>query len=147
MDFLNALQISASGLSAQRMRINLITSNLANADTTSTAEGGPYKRKDVILGAFPVSRENDFRDVMSREVENAMAEVKVVGIVAYERAPRMKYAPGHPDANGAGYVAMPNINVIEEMANMMVAARSYEANLTAIQTTKSMAAKALEIGR
>ena len=145
MNFLDALQTSSTGLSAQRTRMNLISGNLANANTTKTAAGGPYKRKDAVFAAVP--KENAFQDIVQRKMGENLTEVKVVKIVEDQRPPISKYDPGHPDADEKGYVQMPNINVIEEMVNMMMASRSYEANVTAVNATKSMAMKALEIGK
>ncbi len=145
MDFFSALQISASGLTAQRIRMNVISSNLANVQTTRTAQGGPYKRRDIVFQAIPSP--SSFHEVFRNALNDWVAEVRVVDIVTDGNPPKMRYAPNHPDADASGYVAMPNINVIEEMVNMLSATRSYEANVTAIQSAKGMALKALEIGR
>ncbi|MFV1950949.1 MAG: flagellar basal body rod protein FlgC [Nitrospinota bacterium] len=145
MDFMSALKISASGLSAQRLRMNVISGNLANVNTTRTIEGGPYRRRDVVFAAAPVL--STFRDTLNSEIADKSLGVKVVDIVKDKRDPRLVYDPNHPDANKLGYVALPNINVIEEMVNMLSATRSYEANVTAINASKSMALRALEIGR
>ena len=141
MDFLKALQISGSGMSAQRTRMNVIAANLANADVTKTPEGGPYRRKEVILGSVP------FKEVLAGQRQAVLSEAKVMGVVQDARPPQIKYDPGHPDADEKGYVALPNVNVIQEMVNMMMASRSYEANVTALQATKDMALRALEIGK
>ncbi|KAA0257046.1 flagellar basal body rod protein FlgC [Deferribacter autotrophicus] len=133
MSFFDVLKISATGLSAQRIRINVISSNLANANTTRTEEGGPYKRKDIV-----------FREILEGELAGG---VKVEKVIEDEKPPVLKYEPGHPDANEEGYVAYPNINPIEEMVNMLEASRSYEANVTVLNTAKQLALKALEIGR
>lgn len=145
MNLLDALQTSSSGLSAQRIRMNLISSNLANVSTTRTAEGGPYKRKEPVFES--VQKEMDFYDHLSQKLNNAVTEVKVVDVIEDMRAPLTKFEPQHPDADEKGYVSMPNINVMEEMVNMMMASRSYEANIAAINATKTMALKALEIGK
>ena len=145
MDFLDALQISASGLNCQRQRMNIVSSNLANSETTRTQEGGPYKRKEIVFSSQPVKE--TFGDIFESQAESKMSEVKVVGVIDDPRPPIRKYEPQHPDADEKGYVSLPNINLVEEMVNMMSAARSYEANATAINTTKKMALKALEIGR
>jgi flagellar basal-body rod protein FlgC len=141
MDFLKALQISGSGMSAQRTRMNVIAANLANADVTKTPEGGPYRRKEVLLGSVP------FKEVLAGQRRALLAEAKVMGVVQDTKPPQIKYDPGHPDADEKGYVALPNVNVVQEMVNMMMASRSYEANVTALQATKEMALKALEIGK
>ncbi|MFZ1984854.1 MAG: flagellar basal body rod protein FlgC [Desulfatitalea sp.] len=145
MSFLDALQTSASGLSAQRLRMNLISSNLANINTTRTPEGGPYKRKDAVFAANP--QQPSFSDALSRRLDPQNIEVQVTEIRDDQRAPIQKFEPGHPDADADGYITLPNVNVVEEMVNMISASRSYEANVTAIRATKEMAADAMEIGR
>ncbi len=145
MNFLDALRASASGLSAQRLRMNVIASNLANANTTRTAEGGPYRRRDVVFAAE--SADERFTDALSAQVHGQPTGVKVAAVVEDNRPLPTKYDPGHPDADAEGYVQMPNINVMEEMVNMMTASRTYEANLAAVRATKTMAQKALEIGK
>ncbi|MDA9792944.1 flagellar basal body rod protein FlgC [Bacteriovoracaceae bacterium] len=145
MDLLTSLRISSSGLSANRKRIESISSNIANAQTTRTAEGGPYRRKEVVFGAEP-ARES-FSEILEGELDENAQTVHATEVVSTNRPPILKYDPNHPDANAQGYVAMPNINVMEEMANMISAQRSYDANVTAINVTKQMAMKALEIGR
>jgi flagellar basal-body rod protein FlgC len=144
MSWLDALQTSASGLSAQRLRMNLISSNLANIDTTRTTQGGPYKRKDAVFMADP---QPDFNDALSQSLRPEDVGVQVAGIREDNRPPILKYDPGHPDADADGYVALPNINVVEEMVNMISASRSYEANVTAIRSTKEMVSDAIDIGR
>ena len=145
MDLLTSLKISASGLAANRKRMGAISSNIANAQTTRTAEGGPYRKKEVVFGAEP-ARES-FGDILEGELDAQAKEVHATEVISTNKAPILKYEPHHPDANEQGYVAYPNINVMEEMANMISASRSYEANINAMNTTKSMALKALEIGR
>lgn len=143
MNFLDSLAISASGLSAQRLRMNLISSNLANANTTRMEDGEPYRRKDVVFEGAP----SDFQSVLGDEMDAAGRGVKVLGIVE-DNAPFIeKFDPGHPDADENGYVRLPNVNVVEEMVNMISASRSFEANATAVRTTKDMAGMALDIGR
>jgi flagellar basal-body rod protein FlgC len=145
MDFMTALDIGASGLSAQRTFLNVISMNLANANTTKTAEGGPYRRKSVVFEATPV--ETPFSKVMQDVLDRELNGVKVQRVVTDSRQPKRVYEPGHPHADPEGYVSYPDINVIEEMANMMSAMRAYEAEVSAITSTKSMFNKALEIGR
>ncbi len=147
MSFLDSLNVSASGLSAQRMRMNLISSNLANVNTTRTAEGGPFQRKDAVFAAVPQENAESFSKVLARRLEPQMSEVQVVEIREDNRQPLLKFDPEHPDADADGYVAQPNINVMEEMVNMLTATRSYEANVTAVKSTKEMAMQALDIGR
>lgn len=144
MDLLSSLKISASGLAAQRKRMEAHASNIANAQTTRTAEGGPYRKKDVVFGSEPA------RDTFSEILEGELAEnaqtVHATEVVHSDKVV-YKHDPSHPDANAEGYVAMPDINPMIETANMMEAQRAYEANVTAINTTKQMATKSLEIGR
>ncbi len=145
MDFFSSMNVSSSALSAERTRMNLISSNLANAKATRTPEGGPYKRKDAIFAATPV--DSPFDRALDGATAQQLRKVEVSGIIEDQNPPRLEYDPGHPDANPQGYVAMPNVNVIEEMTDMISATRSYEANVTAVQAAKSMAMKTLEIGK
>jgi flagellar basal-body rod protein FlgC len=145
MDFFSSMRVSASGLDAQMKRMNTISSNIANAETTRTAEGGPYKKQDAIFAA-QTDRES-FGEILQNELDENVQGVQVTEINRDARPPRMVYNPSHPDANAEGYVALPNVNTVEEMANMISAQRSYEANVTAMNAAKSMAQKALEIGR
>ncbi len=145
MDFSTALRVSSSGLSAQRMRMNTISSNIANVNTTQTPEGGPYRRKDVVFEAMPDAR--NFGDLVTSPPRSDIQRVQVTDVLVDRGAPRLVYQPGHPDANEEGYVAYPNINLMEEMANMIQATRAYEANVAAIQASKDMALSALNIGR
>ncbi len=145
MDFFSALHTSSTGLSAQRLRMNLISSNLANIRTTRTSQGGPYKRKDAIFETKPVSE--SFKDALRSRGAKGVSEVKVAEIIEDPAPPIMRYDPNHPDADEKGYVGMPNINLMEEMVNMITAARSYEANVAAVKASKSMALKALSIGK
>jgi flagellar basal-body rod protein FlgC len=145
MGLFDALNTSASGLSAQRLRINLISANLANVNTTRTASGGVYQRKEPVFAAQ--NETGSFRQALDSEMSAGLTSVRVVDVVPDNRSPIVKYDPDHPDADENGYVAMPNIQVVEEMVNMMSASRSYEANVTAINTIKDMVLKAMEIGR
>ncbi len=145
MNFFDSIQTSASGLSAQRLRMNLISSNLANTNTTRTEQGGPYQRQEPVFAAEPA--QSAFGQILKSELGSSPTEVNVVDVVNDTRKPILKYDPMHPDADSQGFVSMPNINVMEEMVNMMTASRSYEANATAISTSKNMVLKALEIGR
>ncbi len=144
-DFFSSLDVSASALSAERQRMNVTSSNLANAQTTRTPEGGPYRRKDVIFESQP---QRSFASVLDGELNDVPShQVKVVDVVSDTNAPKMVYQPDHPDANAEGMVAYPNINSMEEMVNLITASRTYESNVTAINVTKNMMNKALEIGR
>jgi len=145
MDFSTAMRISSSGLTAQRMRMNTISSNIANINTTQTPEGGPYRRKDVVFESMPDSR--SFGELVTSSPNADLQRVQVTDVVVDRKAPIWKYEPDHPDANEEGMVAYPNINLMEEMANMIQATRSYEANVSAMQATKDMALGAIEIGR
>ncbi len=145
MDLLTSLRISSSGLAAQRKRMEAISSNIANAQTTRTAEGGPYRPKEVVFGSEP-ARET-FSEILEGEMDAHGKKVHATEVVSTDKPPILKYEPNHPDADQNGYVAYPNINVMSEMANMINAQRSYEANVSAINTAKGMAMKALEIGR
>ena len=145
MDFFTSMKMSASGLNAQTKRMNTISSNIANAETTRTPEGGPYRRKDPIFTTKELGM--SFDQHLNNKIDEHVEGVVVAEIVQDERPARLVYNPSHPDANSEGYVAMPNINTVEEMANMISAQRSYEANVTAMAAAKSMAQKALEIGR
>jgi flagellar basal-body rod protein FlgC len=145
MDFMTALDIGASALSAERTNMNIISMNLANVKTTRTVEGGPYRRKTTVMEAIPVD------DAFSRQMQSALDRelrgVRVMHVAQDGRPLKLVYEPGHPDANEDGYVAYPDINVVEEMANLMTAQRGYEANVTTIDTVKAMYNKALEISR
>ncbi len=145
MDFSTAMRISGSGMTAQRTRMNTISSNIANVNTTQTPEGGPYRRKDVILEAMPEQR--TFGEVLIDKGDRNLQRVQVSDVHVDTRAPLLKYEPDHPDANEDGYVAYPNINLMEEMANMIQANRSYEANISAFNASKNMALDAIDIGR
>jgi len=138
---LNALDISASGLVAQRARLSVVAENLANAETTRTAEGGPYRRKVILFGAEPAGTFGAALDAVQA------SRVKVLGVEESTEPSRMIHQPTHPDANPEGYVMLPNINPVLEMVDLLAATRAYEANVTAVQAAKSMANKALEIGR
>ena len=134
IDFFNSMEVSASGLTAQRTRMNVASSNLANVSTTRTADGGPYKRKDVVLAA------------QSGEPGTGVHGVEVANIQDDQAPPRMEYDPGHPDADAKGYVAYPNVNMVEEMVDMITASRAYEAGITALDTAVSLAERAISIG-
>ena len=147
MSILSSLGVSVSGMTAQRQRVNTISENIANVNTTRTPQGGPYRRRQVIFAA--VSNDRTFDEELraqDRSLDTA-TQVKVVGIVQDNRSPIMRVEPGHPDANEEGYVAMPNVNMMEEMVNLMEASRSYEANVAAFNASKSMWQAALDLGR
>lgn len=161
MAFLNSFDISGYGLSAQRVRVNTISSNIANAQTTRTDEGGPYRRQEVIFKAI------DFNSIYNQALERQTSQlgysdplnegaagqkplppiqsVVVDKIVRDDKAPNMKYDPSHPDADANGYVAYPNINPVVEMADLVEATRSYQANVAAFESAKNMASSAITI--
>jgi flagellar basal-body rod protein FlgC len=145
MNVFDALQVSSSGLSAQRLRLNLIAENIANVNTTSTYQGGPYVRQEPVFAAMQQPR--SFQDLLDLQFRPQDAEVSVIDVIEDPRPPVIKYMPGHPDADKDGLVRLPNINIFEEMVNMISAQRSYEANVTTVNAAKSMAMKALEIGK
>lgn len=145
-DFISGFRISSSGMTAQRMRMNTISSNIANINTTRTPEGGPYRRKDVVFEAMPDAK--NFGEILGvNSPKENFQRVQVVDVLSDTKAPLLKYEPDHPDANPDGYVAYPNINLMEEMTNMIQATRAYEANVSAMQASKDMALSALDIGR
>jgi len=138
----SALEVSASGLSAERIRMNTTASNLSNARTTRTAQGGPFHRLDPVFEAVGLDR---LRGLPS--MQRGVSLVRVSKIQEDQRPGTMVYDPSHPDANGQGYVTYPNVNAVEEMVNMITATRAYEAGVTSINSIKQMARSALEIGR
>ena len=141
MDFFTAMEVSASGLSAERTRMNIAASNLANAQTTQAAGGGPYKRRDVVLASV------DVPGAQNAPFGQVVKGVAVQQIAQDGAPPRLEYDPGHPQANAQGYVAYPNINPVEEMVDMITASRAYEAGITTMSTASSMADRALGIGK
>lgn len=142
-DFFKSIDVSASGLSAQRVRMNTASSNLAHAQTTRTPEGGPYRRRDPVFSAETTG----FASVLDGKLKVPLHEVKVVDVVSDRGAPRLVYQPDHPDADPSGNVAYPNVNSTEEMVNLITASRAYEANVKAINVATDMMNRALEIGR
>ena len=144
MSIFGAIDVAASGMTAERLRLDVISNNIANVNTTRTAEGGPYRRQFVVFEP----RQGDassFSQVMSGQLQ--LNGVRVSGIRKDDSPLRMVYEPGHPDADAEGYVRMPNINIVTEMVDMMTASRAYEANVTSVNVAKSMMLKALEIGK
>lgn len=159
--FLNSFDISGYGLSAQRARVNVISSNIANAQTTRTEEGGPYRRREVLFKAMDFNKilndrllENTddagYADPLdegefNKKVNPPIMSVLVDKIIRDDKEPLMKFEPDHPDANAEGYVAYPNINPVIEMADLIEATRSYQANVAAFQSVKTMAQSAMSI--
>ena len=145
MDINAAIDASYSGLQAQRIRMNVSAANLANAYVTRTPEGGPYKPKQVIFAAIPT--DTTFEALLHPNLPDGVQEVQVVDVVEVPNSTRLEYDPNHPDANAQGYVAYPDVNVLQEMADLIAASRLYEANVTALNTAKQMAERALQIGQ
>jgi len=145
MSIFSALEISGSALAAERQRAEVVAANMANAETTHTPEGGPYRRKEVV---FASSGNLPFRMMLAGfhpTLANAMPAVRVQRVVEDPTAPLMRYEPGHPDANKEGYVAYPSINPIQEMVDLMGAVRSYQLNASAITASKQMLQQAVEL--
>jgi flagellar basal-body rod protein FlgC len=157
MSFWDSLRIGSSALSAQRLRLDLISNNIANAETTRTDTGGAYKRQDVVfstqgqnnsfLPALVLANHKQSGVVDAATNEANLGGVQVASIITDQSAGQRVYDPTHPDADKDGYVTYPNVNLVVEMTNMMSATRSYEANLSMIDAAKRMALKALDIGR
>lgn len=144
MDLLQALHLSSTGLAAHRRKMKVIAENLSNSETTRTEDGGPYRRKMVVYKTKPLQ---DFNNIF-KDLRNEYKGVEVSEIVKSQADFRLVHNPSHPDADPVtGYVAMPNVNLLTEVADMMVARRAYDASVTAMSNTKSMILKALEIGK
>ena len=137
----SAANAAASSLSVQRVRIEAAVSNLANAESTRSADGGPYRRRDVVVRSEPME---SFGDALGRSTATG---VKVVGVVEDQSEFRRRYEPSHPDADKDGFVSLPNVDAPQEMVDMLGAARAYQANLAAINIIRDMVAKALELGK
>lgn len=144
MGMFDAINSAASGLSAERLRMDVISNNIANVNTTRTASGGPYRRQVVIFE--PRAGQASFAQVLSQQMDSGQG-VRAVGITGDNSPLRNVYDPNHPDANAEGYVQMPNVNVVAEMVDMITATRAYEANVTSVNAAKNMAMQALEIGK
>ena len=145
MSLFSLLSVSSSGMAAQRTRAELLVENLANSETTRTAEGGPYRRKDVVFASQP--QDSPFSAVFNRELGPQVTGVTVADIVEDSREPERRYVPGHPDADAAGYVAFPRINPAEDMVDLMSATRSYQANIAAISAVKDMIRQSIDLLR
>ncbi len=141
MDLFNSMDIAADGLSVQRKRMDIIASNLANAETTQTKNGGPYRRQDVMVRSVDLDSKfnNELRDAVGSK------SVTIARVVKDTKPPRIVYDPTHPDANPEGYVTYPNVNPVDEMVNMMTAQRSFEANMSIMRTLKQMANNAIAL--
>ena len=144
-NLLSALSVSASGMSAQRQRTELLVENLANSDTTRTPEGGPYRRKDAVFTSDPSVGE--FSSMFESQVGSDATGVRVAQVITDNREPEKRYLPGHPDADKDGYVAFPRMNPAEDMVDLLGASRSYQANVAAISAVKDMISKSMELFR
>ncbi|HBG76696.1 MAG TPA: flagellar basal body rod protein FlgC [Clostridiales bacterium] len=143
MKVFDTMQISASGLTAERLRMDTIASNIANVNTTRTEQGGPYRRK---IAVFQENLATE-RDRESGKIGSVSRGIKAVGVVEDKSPLQSVFDPTHPDADANGYVSMPNVNILNEMVDLIASTRAYEANVTAVNATKGMMARALEIGR
>ncbi len=149
MGFMDTLATSASGMTAERLRMDVVANNLANVNTTRTPGGGPFRRQEVVLAPASASFGETLAGLAGEDdgMETARGGVQVSGIVPDMRPFKRVYQPGHPDADAQGYVNLPNVDTVTEMVDMMGATRAYEANVAAVAAVKGMAMKALEIGR
>ncbi len=145
MSLFNVLSVSASGMAAQRTRAELLAENLANAETTRTPEGGPYRRKDAVFTSQP--QVSLFSSVLETELTGGVTGVEVSEIVVDAREPEKRYLPGHPDADANGYVAFPRINPAEDMVDLLGAARGYQANISAMTAVKDMINRSIDLLR
>jgi len=143
MSLFTSLSVAASGMSVQRLRTELLVENMANADTTRTPEGGPYRRKDVVLTSAPV--ENPFSSALQDAMEGT--GVAVSEVVVDDREPERRYLPGHPDADKDGYVLLPRLNPAEEMVDLMSASRNFQANVSAMTAVKDMIHRSIDLMR
>ena len=144
MSLLSALSISASGMSAQRQRTELLVENLANSDTTRTPEGGPYRRKDAVFVSDPST--SQFSSLFESEMGSGSG-VRVSEVITDKRDPEKRYLPGHPDADKDGYVAYPRMNPAEDMVDLLGASRGYQANVSAVSAVKEMIQRSLDLFR
>lgn len=142
MSLFSSMQVSASGMAAQRQRAELLVENMANAETTRTPEGGPYRRKDAVFSSEEQS--SPFSAVFQNEVSTGVA---VSDVIQDDRPPDMRYMPGHPDADANGYVSFPRLNPAEDMVDLLSASRSYQANVAAISSVKDMISRSIDLMR
>lgn len=145
MSLFSSIDVSASGMSAQRERAEVLVENIANAETTRTAEGGPYRRRDVVFESSPVR--SQFSSEFDSQLEQQSAGVKVSQIVVDNTDPNRRYMPGHPDADKDGYVSFPHMNPAEDMVDLLNASRSYQANVSAISSIKDMIQRSIDLFR
>ncbi len=147
MGYFSSLDVSASGMSAQRMRMDLISQNIANANTTKTQDGTPYRRQTLLLGTDVTSPFSKYLSGTSKDILNGDGKVQIQGVVEDQTDFRRVYEPDNPEADEEGYVSYPNVDIVTEMVDMISASRSYEANVTASTASKNMALQALNIGK
>lgn len=145
MSLFSAISVSASGMAAQRTRAELLVENMANAETTKTADGGPYRRKDAVFKSSEVG--SSFADLFHVELDPQSTGVQVSDIVVDQRDPEKRYLPGHPDADKDGYVSFPRINPAEDMVDLMGTTRNYESNIAAMSAVKDMIQKSIDLLR
>ncbi len=143
MTFVPAFSLSTAGMNVQRVKMDVTSSNLANAQTTRGPDGEPYKRIIPIFEAVPL----EFDNTLNNEMGVPLSQVKMTGFKRDDAPFRRVYDPGHPDADDTGFVSLPNVNLIQEMSDMLLASRAYEANATAFNTTKGMVMKLFDIAR
>jgi flagellar basal-body rod protein FlgC len=143
MSLFSALSVGASGMAAQRVRAELLVENMANAETTRTPEGGPYRRKDVVFESGPV--ESPFSSVFNTQLDGGPTGVTVSDVLSDNSEPERRYMPGHPDADKDGYVAFPKMNPAEDMVDLMSSSRTYEANVAAIGAVKDMIQRSIDL--
>lgn len=143
MSLFQLMSVSGSGMSAQRKRAELLVENMANAETTRTADGGPYRRRDAVFQSAPQS--SPFSAVFQTEIDGGMSGVSIAEIVTDQREPERRYVPGHPDADENGYVAFPRMNPAEEMVDLMNATRGYHANVAAMSAVKDMILRSIDL--
>jgi flagellar basal-body rod protein FlgC len=145
MGLFDAIDVAGSGLAAERLRMDVTAGNLANAQTTQGANGQPYRRREVVLQEAQSGQ--SFGSLLASASASPVSGVQVAGVVEDPSAPRRVYDPGHPDADAQGYVTLPNVNPVTEMVDLISASRSYEANVTAMQSAKQLFSKTLELLR
>jgi len=145
MSLLSALEVSATGLAAQRTRVELLMQNLANSETTRTPEGGPYRRRDAVFMSDPMPA--PFRTMLAGVLGQPLMGVAVAAITIDESEPQRRYVPGHPDADVEGYVAFPRVNPVEDMVDLTASVRSYQANIAAMSAVKEMLYRSIDLLR
>lgn len=145
MSLFSSISVSASGMSAERQRAELLVENIANADTTRTADGGPYRRRDAIFESAPVAA--PFSSFLDSQMDGQANGVRVSNVIVDKSEPDRRYMPGHPDADKDGYVSLPRVNPAEDMVDLLGASRSYQANVSAISAVKDMIQRSIDLFR